>query len=82
MRKLAWRTAGWFNYDMMVWDWCSMDEADMRQALELKLEKRLTRKKTYERDLETIQRFLDRDLFTVTKKTAKQVDFGNSGKCP
>ena len=73
MRKLAWRTAGWLNYDMMVWDWCNLDESDMRRALELKLAKRLTGKKSYDRDLQTIQRFLDRDPHTAKKTTAEQI---------
>ena len=68
MRKLAWRTAGWLNYDMMLWDWGSLDESDMRRALGLKLKKRLMRKKTYERDLQTIQQFLDRDPVTAEVK--------------
>jgi hypothetical protein len=78
MRKLAWRTAGWLNYDMMVWDWCSMDESDMRRALELKFEKRLTRKTTYDHDLQMIQQFLDRDPPTTKKKTAEQAVHGNT----
>ena len=78
MRELAWRTAGWLNYDMMVWDWCGLNESDMRRALDLKLEKRLTRKKNYDRDLETIQRCLDRDPLN-TKKTAAERGSGDNG---
>lgn len=61
MRKLAWRTAGWLNYDMMVWDWCHLDEEDMRRALDLKLKRRLIRKSAHERDIVLIQSFLERD---------------------
>ena len=34
MRRFAWQTAGWFNFAMMVWDWISMDESDIRRAIE------------------------------------------------
>jgi hypothetical protein len=34
MRIFAWRTAGWLNFDKMVWDWCSLDEADILRAIE------------------------------------------------
>lgn len=34
MRDFAWRTAGWFNFEKMVWDWCALDEDDIRKALD------------------------------------------------
>ena len=34
MRRVAWQTAGWLNYAMMLWDWVSLDEADMLRAVE------------------------------------------------
>ena len=34
----AWRTAGWLNFDKMVWDWCGLDEADILRAIEWQLE--------------------------------------------
>ena len=61
MRRLAWRTAGWLNYDMMLWDWVNLDENDMRKALELQLEKRKIKQQEYEESLDLIQAFLDRD---------------------
>ncbi|GAA5482199.1 hypothetical protein [Haloferula sargassicola] len=72
MRRLAWSTAGWLNYDMMVWDWCHLDEHDMREALNLKLEKHLIRRKTYDEALSSIQRFLDRDPPETRKRIAEQ----------
>jgi len=33
MREFAWLTAGWLNFPMMVWDWCSLDEGDIRIAI-------------------------------------------------
>lgn len=34
MRKLAWYTAGWLNFPMMLWDWCSLDERDIERAID------------------------------------------------
>lgn len=31
MRLFAWETAGWLNFEMMLWDWCSLDEADIER---------------------------------------------------
>ena len=33
MRRLAWHTAGWFNFPMMVWDWVSLDESDIFKTI-------------------------------------------------
>lgn len=34
MRRFAWYTAGWLNFAMMLWDWVSLDEADILRALD------------------------------------------------
>jgi hypothetical protein len=34
MRVFAWETAGWLNFEKMVWDWCHLDEEDIKQAIE------------------------------------------------
>lgn len=34
MRRLAWLTAGWFNFPMMGWDWVSLDQSDILRAIE------------------------------------------------
>lgn len=41
LRRLAWETAGWMNYDLMLWDWVDLDESDMRAALDLQRERGL-----------------------------------------
>lgn len=33
MRRFAWLTAGWLNFEMMVWDWCTLDEQDIYLAI-------------------------------------------------
>ena len=33
MRRFAWYTAGWLNYAMMLWDWASLGEYDIRMAI-------------------------------------------------
>src|SRR5689334_14598767 len=37
MRRFAWETVGWLNYDKMLWEWCSLDEKDIRMALDWQL---------------------------------------------
>ena len=37
MRVFAWQTAGWLNFDKMLWDWCALDESDIRTALDWQL---------------------------------------------
>ena len=34
MRRLAWYTAGWLNFPMMLWDWVSLDESDILRAID------------------------------------------------
>ena len=41
MRLFAWRTAGWLNFDKMVWDWCSLDETDILRAIDWLVEDRV-----------------------------------------
>lgn len=38
MRLIAWETAGWFNFEMMAWDWCHLSESDMILGLDNRLE--------------------------------------------
>jgi hypothetical protein len=61
MRRFAWRTAGWMNYDLILWDWVNLDEGDIRRALDLQLEMRKIKRPEYDDDLATLQHFLDRD---------------------
>ena len=34
MRYFAWLTAGWLNYERMLWDWVNLDENDIVRAIE------------------------------------------------
>jgi hypothetical protein len=34
MRRFAWLTAGWLNFQKMLWEWCSLDEDDICRAIE------------------------------------------------
>lgn len=29
MRVFAWETAGWLNFERMLWEWCSLSETDI-----------------------------------------------------
>jgi len=37
MRAFAWQTAGWLNYDRMLWEWITLNEDDMRIAIDYQL---------------------------------------------
>ena len=39
MRMVAWETAGWFNFEMMAWEWCILSESDMHLGLDDRLRK-------------------------------------------
>ena len=67
MRILAWQSAGWLNYNLMLWEWCHLDESDMREALKIKRKKWLIRKKTFTEGMKAIENALERDKeFTKT----------------
>ncbi len=34
MRCFAWLTAGWLNFEMMLWEWGSLDASDIQWAIE------------------------------------------------
>jgi hypothetical protein len=34
MRMFAWETAGWINFEKLLWDWCSLDERDIPMAID------------------------------------------------
>lgn len=33
MRRFAWLTAGWLNFERSLWDWCSLDVQDIYLAI-------------------------------------------------
>jgi hypothetical protein len=34
MRRFAWLTAGWLNFEMLLWEWCHLDERDIHRAID------------------------------------------------
>jgi hypothetical protein len=34
MRRFAWLTAGWLNFERNLWEWCNLDEKDIYHAIE------------------------------------------------
>jgi hypothetical protein len=38
MRVFAWETAGWLNFEKVLWEWCGLDEEDVRRAIALQFE--------------------------------------------
>ncbi|MDR0705748.1 MAG: hypothetical protein LBF88_12265, partial [Planctomycetaceae bacterium] len=43
-RQFMQLTAGWLNFELMVWDWISLDENDIKKAIDLQFEKHLITK--------------------------------------
>jgi hypothetical protein len=76
MRRFAWRTAGWMNYDLKLWDWTNLNEDDIQKALDLQLEKRMIKRAQYDQDLETMQRYLERD---PPRKTTQNMRMESNG---
>jgi len=37
LRRMAWLTAGWLNFEKMLWDWHNLDESDVKRAIEWQL---------------------------------------------
>ena len=34
MRAFAWETAGWLNFEKMLWDWCGLDADDISRSID------------------------------------------------
>ena len=34
MRHFAWLTVGWLNFEKALWEWCCLDEKDIKMAIE------------------------------------------------
>lgn len=55
MRRFAWETVGWLNYDKMLWEWVSLDEKDIRTALDWQLHERLITREQYQDGLSFVE---------------------------
>jgi len=55
MRIFAWQTAGWLNFDKMLWEWVSLDEKDIRMALDWQLKDGLITKAQHDERLSFIE---------------------------
>lgn len=62
LRRLAWETAGWMNYDLMLWEWTVLEESDMKTALDLQRERGLIGAIEQERRLERIREVSERPI--------------------
>jgi hypothetical protein len=38
LRHFVWLTAGWLNFEKMLWEWCILDETDIRKAIDWQCE--------------------------------------------
>jgi hypothetical protein len=48
LRAFAWRTAGWLNWAMCLWEWANLDARDINLALQLQLDKKLINQQQYD----------------------------------
>ena len=56
MRRFAWYTAGWLNYERMLWDWAHLDEDDIELAIEWQLEAKLITKEEQSQMMNYLQK--------------------------
>jgi hypothetical protein len=56
MRRFAWETAGWLNYNKMLWEWVALDEKDIRRALDWQLDDGIINRTRYDKGLEFLER--------------------------
>jgi hypothetical protein len=56
MRRFAWTTAGWLNFDRVLWEWCSLDEKHIMQALYWQLREGIITRRKYEECLGFVER--------------------------
>jgi len=55
LRTLAWATVGWLNWELMLWEWCTLGEDDIRRALRLQLERGLISRPFYDQCLHLVE---------------------------
>jgi hypothetical protein len=55
MRRFAWKTAGWLNFDKALWEWGHLDEKAMRTALDSQLRDKLIKQDEYNEGLTIIE---------------------------
>ena len=74
MRMFAWRTAGWLNFEKMMWDWCSLNEKDILMALDWQLRDGEITLEERERSIEYAQKYCTETIAShveMQKVTAK-----------
>ena len=57
LRRMAWLTAGWLNYEMMQWDWHHLDERDMTRAIERQFKEGWITRDEHDRRLGVVARY-------------------------
>jgi hypothetical protein len=60
LRRFAWLTAGWMNFEKMLWDWCGLDEQDVRRAIEWQFRDGWIDQAERQRRLEFVRRYDDK----------------------
>lgn len=57
MRRFAWLTVGWLNFEMMVWEWVSLDEKDIRLAIDQQYSRKMISAEERDRKIEYIRKY-------------------------
>lgn len=57
MLWFAWRTAGWLNFDRVLWEWCRLDEKEIRVALDLQLREGLISAEQHSESMSYVERY-------------------------
>lgn len=79
MRRFAWLTAGWLNFEKMLWDWVHLDESDILRALRWQFTEGLISKQDFERSIAYTQQYVDEAEPSNPPKYAKtSFDNGDS----
>jgi hypothetical protein len=58
MRRFAWLTAGWLNFEKMLWDWRSLDEKDILTAIEWQYSSGLISSEERDRQVSFAERYI------------------------
>jgi len=79
MRVFAWETAGWLNFEKMVWDWCSLDEQDIQRAIDWQLKEGEIDAEEHATRLAFLQRFAPRAEQGTPPNGSPAAPYGNPG---
>jgi hypothetical protein len=72
MRRVAWLTAGWLNFEKMLWDWCSLSEADIYRAIRWQYREGCIVRSDRDRLIEFTRRYDDSSVRSLASELRRQ----------